>query len=210
LNLETDRFGSWAFDGNLNIANKTFSQLNVKIPTSMFGRNNDLARFVGDSISLPFAGPINRPSIAPDFANKFVQQNLLKNPGNLLDGILNPNKEREAQPARGRQPENPRQREAAPDNRRSRSSDPLNDLLEDFADQFTPSNDRRASDEANARPAGSRQRRPANNEDIGNQRISGDRDPPPPARSRRSNRNTNADRPTGDEKISSDPKDPNR
>ena len=85
LPLQTDRLGTWVFDGELGIADQRFSYLNLDLPTSIFN-SKDLARYVGDHITFPFSGPINRPTLAKDFLVKFTKENLLKGGGlpNLL------------------------------------------------------------------------------------------------------------------------------
>ena len=88
LPLQTDRLGTWVFDGELGIADQRFSYLNLDLPTSIFN-SRDLARYVGDHITFPFSGPINRPTLAKDFVAKFAKENLLKGGlPNLLEGAL--------------------------------------------------------------------------------------------------------------------------
>jgi hypothetical protein len=226
LNLETDRFGEWAFDGNLNLASKNFNYLNVKVPTDVFAKNTGLSRYLGDTITFPFAGPVRRPTLAPNFVNKLVEQNLLKNPGNLLEGILgNKNKGRDGNTRddgagndRNRTPADRNRRDNPPaaDRRSQSGGNDLHSLFQDFAgdlfDQadledrisqaYPPSQrDSRNSRDDRARTAG--QRRSANPDDIGNQRISGDPNDRPPSKD-----STGKDNVSGDDRISSDPNKP--
>jgi hypothetical protein len=88
LPLQTDRLGTWVFDGELSVADQRFSYLNLDLPTSLFN-SKDLARYVGDHITFPFSGPISRPTLAKDFVAKFAKENLLKGGlPNLLEGAL--------------------------------------------------------------------------------------------------------------------------
>jgi hypothetical protein len=209
LNLETDRFGAWTFDGNLNLANKTFNYLNVQVPTSMFGRNNDLARFLGERISFPFSGPINRPALAPNFVNKLVEQNLKSAVPNLLEGVLKPKNDRD----RDRDREQPRGDDPIPNRppnnatERDRRSQP-DDLLGGLIDQFGGGLLGQDEEARDAKTAGQRRSGTGSREDMGDQRISGNPDQPPPARRSTARPPAGNNAVSGDDRISANPANP--
>lgn len=137
LKLQTDRLGEWAFNGNLTMANRSYSYLNVSVPTSLFpDPGGNLQKFFGRQITFPYAGSIESPEISKDFVAKFTQENFLKG----LENLFQPGEKRDTPKPRGNEPINRDPRDKRSSNQPG--NDPINDLANIAGSLLEPKKDK--------------------------------------------------------------------
>ncbi|HYE20503.1 MAG TPA: hypothetical protein VEA69_18795 [Tepidisphaeraceae bacterium] len=85
LNLKTNRFGEWQFDGDLTLATRDYKYLKVRVPSTLLPVPEQVRRFMGPTVTLTMSGPINKPQLSPKFVEEFVADTVK---GGLIPGVL--------------------------------------------------------------------------------------------------------------------------
>ncbi|MEZ0264493.1 MAG: hypothetical protein ACAI43_07190 [Phycisphaerae bacterium] len=85
LNLKTNRFGEWQFDGDLALATREYKYLKVRVPSTLLPVPEQVRRFLGPTVTMTLSGPINKPQLSPKFVEEFVADTVKRG---LIPGVL--------------------------------------------------------------------------------------------------------------------------